>query len=100
MVRSVACPAIECVEKRSKWEKTIVGGGNLDEKVELDKPGRVTADEVEMLCGVESRKRFEWLKEKIRVESGELRFLLSSVALFEVSHAIVSRRSKYLLLSP
>ncbi|GAA5966618.1 hypothetical protein JCM3765_005676 [Sporobolomyces pararoseus] len=69
MVRSVACPALECVEKRSKWEKSVGGAGSLDEKVELEKPGRVTADEVEKICGSESRKRFEWLKEKIRVES-------------------------------
>jgi len=69
MVRSVACPAIECVGKRSKWEKSVVG--NASEESEKDKPGRVTGDEVEKLCGVESRKRFEWLQEKIRVESGE-----------------------------
>ncbi|GAA5884807.1 hypothetical protein JCM16303_007279 [Sporobolomyces ruberrimus] len=67
MVRSVACPAIECVEKRSKWEKAT--GATLDENSEMERPGRVTADEVEQLCGVEMRKRYEWLKEKIRVES-------------------------------
>lgn len=70
MVRSVACPAIECVEKRSKWEKVM--GANLDENSEMERPGRVTADEVEKLCGVDMRKRYEWLQEKIRVESGKL----------------------------
>ncbi|GAA5936059.1 RBR-type E3 ubiquitin transferase [Sporobolomyces koalae] len=67
MVRTVACPAIECVTLRSKWEKT--NGGKLDEEFERDKPGRVTAKEVESLCGPESSKRFEWLREKYRVES-------------------------------
>ncbi|GAA5916522.1 uncharacterized protein JCM6883_005447 [Sporobolomyces salmoneus] len=91
MVRSVACPAIECVEKRAKWEKTV--GGSVDEKLELEKPGRVSAQEVEILCGVESRKRFEWLKEKIRVESGKL-FVLVQVRNLTRSNCLI------LVLSP
>jgi len=81
MVRSVACPAIECVGKRSKWEKSMVG--NVSAEAEAQKPGRVTGDEVEKLCGAESRKRFEWLQEKIRVESGE--YLSSSSFFTQIS---------------
>lgn len=71
LVRSVACPSRECVEKRATWEKeeataTARKGGERDEV----KPGRVTAGEVEQLVGVEGRKRWEWLLEKARVESG------------------------------
>ncbi|GAA5838946.1 hypothetical protein JCM3766R1_004537 [Sporobolomyces carnicolor] len=68
MVRSVACPSLECVEKRSKWDKANGGGVSIDDD-ELDKPGRVTADEVERLCGRATRERFEWLKEKTRIEA-------------------------------
>ncbi|GAA6036550.1 hypothetical protein JCM8097_003564 [Rhodosporidiobolus ruineniae] len=66
LVRSVACPATGCVEERAKWEKKL--GGEAMEK-DGQKPGRVGEEEVEVLCGAEARKRFEWLKEKVRVES-------------------------------
>ncbi|GAA6010205.1 hypothetical protein JCM11491_005390 [Sporobolomyces phaffii] len=70
MVRSVACPAIGCVQDRAKWEKAVgAGPAALDDSAEAGRPGRVTGKEVERLCGAESRARFEWLKEKIRIES-------------------------------
>ncbi|GAA5946642.1 hypothetical protein JCM10213_006658 [Rhodosporidiobolus nylandii] len=64
LVRSVACPSTGCVEERARWEKVQGAKGH-----EEDRPGRVSAEEVELLCGEESRKRWEWLKEKVRVES-------------------------------
>ena len=57
--------------------------GNVSAEAEAQKPGRVTGDEVEKLCGAESRKRFEWLQEKIRVESGE--YLSSSSFFTQIS---------------
>ncbi|GAA5825953.1 hypothetical protein JCM11251_000066 [Rhodosporidiobolus azoricus] len=64
LVRSVACPSRGCVEERAAWEKRTGGKGR-----EEDVPGRVEGDEVERLCGKEGRERWEWLKEKVRVES-------------------------------
>ncbi|GAA5866266.1 hypothetical protein JCM1840_004060 [Sporobolomyces johnsonii] len=70
LVRSVACPSLECTERRAKWEKETATAGKGDEKErENEKPGRVDAEEVEKVCGEEVRKRWEWLKEKVRVES-------------------------------
>ncbi|GAA5876788.1 hypothetical protein JCM8547_003166 [Rhodosporidiobolus lusitaniae] len=68
LVRSVACPATGCVEKRAKWEKEV-GGATKEAEREGEKPGRVNGEEVEKLCGKEKRERWEWLKEKVRVES-------------------------------
>ncbi|GAA5950485.1 hypothetical protein JCM21900_004822 [Sporobolomyces salmonicolor] len=70
LVRSVACPSLECTERRAKWEKETPTAGKGDERErENEKPGRVDAEEVEKVCGEEVRKRWEWLKEKVRVES-------------------------------
>ncbi|GAA5973092.1 hypothetical protein JCM11641_006264 [Rhodosporidiobolus odoratus] len=63
LVRSVACPGMACVKERATWEKKTGAGGT-----EEDKPGAVTGEEVERLVGEEGRKRWEWLKEKVRVE--------------------------------
>ncbi|BGP10465.1 hypothetical protein NBRC10512v2_006396 [Rhodotorula toruloides] len=70
LVRSVACPSTGCVEARAKWEKQLAASG--EKKIferEDEKPGRTTAEEVESLVGEEGRKRWEWLKEKVRMES-------------------------------
>ncbi|GAA6007204.1 hypothetical protein JCM10207_001545 [Rhodosporidiobolus poonsookiae] len=66
LVRSVACPSTECVEERARWEKENAG---REAEKEAERPGRVTAEEVERICGREKRKRWEWLREKVRVES-------------------------------
>lgn len=68
LVRSVACPSEGCVRARALWEKEVGPKGEVEK--EGERPGRLTADEVERLCGAEKRKRYEWLKEKVRVESG------------------------------
>lgn len=68
LVRSVACPSEGCVLARALWEKEVGPKGEVEK--EGERPGRLTADEVERLCGAEKRKRYEWLKEKVRVESG------------------------------
>ncbi|KAK4335969.1 Translation termination inhibitor protein ITT1 [Rhodotorula toruloides] len=70
LVRSVACPSTGCGEARAKWEKQLAASG--EKKIferEDEKPGRITAEEVESLVGEEGRKRWEWLKEKVRMES-------------------------------
>ncbi|GAA5836574.1 hypothetical protein JCM9279_000430 [Rhodotorula babjevae] len=68
LVRSVACPSEGCVGARARWEKEVGPRGEADR--EQERPGRLVADEVERLCGAEKRKRYEWLKEKVAVESG------------------------------
>ncbi|GAA5821790.1 hypothetical protein JCM3770_000146 [Rhodotorula araucariae] len=67
LVRSVACPSEACVGARAAWEKEV--GPRGEQEREAERPGRVVAEEVESLCGDEKRKRWEWLKEKVRVES-------------------------------
>ena len=72
LVRSVACPSRGCVESRAHLEKDEGASKRLpDPDRDGTKPGRVTASEVEELVGEEGRKRWEWLQEKARVESGE-----------------------------
>lgn len=71
LVRSVACPSRGCVESRAQWEKDEGASKRMPDR-DVTKPGRVTASEVEELVGEEGRKRWEWLQEKARVESGEL----------------------------
>lgn len=68
LVRSVACPSEGCVGARARWEKEVGPRGEAEK--ENERPGRLGGDEVERLCGVEKRQRWEWLKEKMRVESG------------------------------
>ncbi|KPV73999.1 uncharacterized protein RHOBADRAFT_16534 [Rhodotorula graminis WP1] len=75
LVRSVACPSEGCVAARARWEKEVGPRGEAER--EMERPGRLVGDEVERLCGVEKRQRWEWLKEKVRVESGASLFLLS-----------------------
>lgn len=67
LVRSVACPSTSCVEKRAKWEKEV--GPREELEREGERPGRLERDEIERLVGAEKRERWEWLKEKVRVES-------------------------------
>ncbi|BGP42490.1 hypothetical protein JCM10450v2_006585 [Rhodotorula kratochvilovae] len=67
LVRSVACPSEGCVSARAKWEKEVGPRGEFAR--EAERPGRVEAEEVERLCGVEKRQRWEWLRDKVRVES-------------------------------
>ncbi|GAA5896671.1 hypothetical protein JCM8208_004261 [Rhodotorula glutinis] len=67
LVRSVACPSEGCVAARARWEKEVGPRGEAEK--DMERPGRLVGDEVERLCGVEKRKRWEWLKEKMAVES-------------------------------
>lgn len=69
LVRSVACPSRGCVEQRARWEKEGASSRTAPDQDD-SMPGRVTASEVEELVGEEGRKRWEWLREKARVESG------------------------------
>lgn len=100
LVRSVACPSTECVEARAKWEKQLAASG--EKKIferEDEKPGRTTAEEVESLVGEEGRKRWEWLKEKVRMESGAFCLFSLYVLSMMVSGSRTYRPEHHLLPS-
>ncbi|GAA5865604.1 hypothetical protein JCM3774_002065 [Rhodotorula dairenensis] len=68
LVRSVACPSRGCVEARAQWEKDGATSRTVSDRDD-SMPGRVAPSEIEELVGEEGRKRWEWLREKARVES-------------------------------
>jgi hypothetical protein len=94
LVRSVACPSRNCVESRAQWEKDEGASKRLPPDRDVTKPGRVTASEVEELVGEEGRKRWEWLQEKARVESGEFLLAIS----FRLSILVSRGRSNVTIL--
>ncbi|KAI5477490.1 E3 ubiquitin-protein ligase RNF14 [Pseudohyphozyma bogoriensis] len=60
LISSLHCPAVSCVKSRAE----LVKAGKADEQ-----PGEVSKEELREIVGDELVKRWEWLKEKGRVES-------------------------------
>lgn len=72
LVRSVHCPDTACVRARAAFAKAHPPPAGQGEKVhDLTRPGEVGREELEGIVGDELCKRWEWVSEKVRVESGQ-----------------------------